>query len=259
MGVSAESSVAMDADGDFVISWTSRYNAIFFDVLARRYAADGIAQGTEFRVNTYTTNNQSTSSVALDDDGDFVIAWKSEKYGGPSAASQGQDGSASGVYAQRFTADGTLQGAEFQVNTYTTNDQEFPSIALDGDGDFVIAWKSDGQDGSDSGVFAQRFQGGATPPVDTDGDNVLDANDNCTLIANAGQRDTNNDGFGNRCDPDVNNDGIVNAGDLALMKAVFYSTNADADLNGDGRVNVADLAIMKSLFNQPPGPSGTAP
>ncbi|MFK8016193.1 MAG: S8 family serine peptidase, partial [Gammaproteobacteria bacterium] len=33
--------------------------------------------------------------------------------------------------------------------------------------------------------------------VDTDGDGVADSADNCTLIANADQRDTNGDGFGN--------------------------------------------------------------
>jgi hypothetical protein len=28
-------------------------------------------------------------------------------------------------------------GTEFQVNAYTIDDQEFPSAAMDGDGDFV--------------------------------------------------------------------------------------------------------------------------
>jgi hypothetical protein len=48
-------------------------------------------------------------------------------------------------------------GAEFQVNTYTTNAQRGPAVAADAAGDFVVAWRSDGQDGSSFGVFARRY------------------------------------------------------------------------------------------------------
>lgn len=91
---------------------------------------------------------------------------------------------------------------------------------------------------------------------DQDYDGVPDSVDNCLNVANPNQRDTNNDGYGNLCDPDLNNDGLVNNTDLNLMKAVFYTSNADADLNGDGYVNFGDLAILKSLFGKAPGPSG---
>jgi hypothetical protein len=95
--------------------------------------------------------------------------------------------------------------------------------------------------------------------LDSDGDGVCDASDNCTLIANAAQRNTDGDAFGNMCDPDFNNDLIVNAIDLAYFKTRFFTTDADADLSGDGIVNAADLAILKSMFFQPPGPSGSLP
>ena len=95
--------------------------------------------------------------------------------------------------------------------------------------------------------------------LDTDGDGWKDGIDNCTLKTNADQRDTDGDGYGNVCDPDLNNDGIVNDTDLAIMKSRFYTTDPDADLNGDGSVNTADMAILKSLQGKPPGPSGLAP
>jgi len=97
------------------------------------------------------------------------------------------------------------------------------------------------------------------PFADADGDGVADDHDNCTLVSNFDQRDTNDDGYGNACDPDLNNDGIVNFADLAKMKSVFFTTNADADLNGDGVVNFADLARLKEFFFKPPGPSAKAP
>jgi uncharacterized repeat protein (TIGR01451 family) len=84
--------------------------------------------------------------VASDASGAFVIAWQG--YG---------QGDAYGVYAQRYHSDGTPDGGEFQVNTYTTNSQTGPSAAMDVDGDLVVAWQSYGQDGSGYGVYAQRY------------------------------------------------------------------------------------------------------
>src|SRR5262249_61340440 len=59
---------------------------------------------------------------------------------------------------RRFRTDGTpLDVQEFQVNTYTTNDQALPSGAVIPDGHFVVAWQSFGEDGSGGGIFAQRY------------------------------------------------------------------------------------------------------
>src|SRR6185295_17421148 len=51
----------------------------------------------------------------------------------------------------------TPVGNEFQVNAHTYAFQGLMSAAADPTGDFVIVWLSNGQDGSDSGVFGQRF------------------------------------------------------------------------------------------------------
>ena len=81
------------------------------------------------------------------------------------------------------------------------------------------------------------------------------AGDNCILIQNSLQRDTDGDGYGNYCDPDFNNDMIVNSADLAYFKTKFFTTDPDADLNGDGVVNAGDLTILKLFLFEPPGPS----
>ncbi len=142
------STVAMDADGDFAVTWSSNsQDGSGWGVYAQRYNAAGQALGNEFRVNSYTSGSQIYSKVAMDADGDFVVIWNSA----------GQDGSSYGVYAQRYSAAGEVLGDEFKVNTYTSNTQRFSSVAMDADGDFVVTWSSSGQDGSGWGVYAQRY------------------------------------------------------------------------------------------------------
>ncbi|HUT45612.1 MAG TPA: hypothetical protein VMX36_04970 [Sedimentisphaerales bacterium] len=48
-------------------------------------------------------------------------------------------------------------GAEFQVNTHTSNEQKNAAIAMDEAGNFVVVWSSYLQDGNSNGIFAQRF------------------------------------------------------------------------------------------------------
>jgi hypothetical protein len=140
--------VAMDADGDFVVAWESRGQDApgAYGVFAQRYSAAGAARGGEFLVNSFTAGNQTNAAVAVDAEGNFVVAWQSAN----------QDGSGDGVYAQRYDADGNRRGGEFQVNTFTAGGQFFPAVAMDADGDFVIAWSGAGP-GDFDGVFVRRF------------------------------------------------------------------------------------------------------
>jgi len=100
----------------------------------------------ELHVNTYTTSTQTRPSIASNASGDTVVAWQS----------YGQDGSGSGIYAQRLDRDGTPRGSEFRVNTTTTSDQQSPAVAVHADGSFAVAWHSF-TDGSGAGVYAQCY------------------------------------------------------------------------------------------------------
>lgn len=48
-------------------------------------------------------------------------------------------------------------GNEKQANTYTTSNQEFPSVYMFPDGSFVVAWQSYGQDGDVDGIYAKLY------------------------------------------------------------------------------------------------------
>jgi hypothetical protein len=145
-------SAAMDSTGDFVISWQS-YDGNSFGIYAQRYNSAGAVQGGEFRVNSTTSGAQSDSSSAMDSNGDFVIAWQSSF----------QDGDVLGIFAQRYSAAGSIQGGEFRVNTYTTGAQINPSAAMDSSGNFVVSWQSYFQDGSNFGIYSQRYNSAGIP------------------------------------------------------------------------------------------------
>src|SRR5262245_47525792 len=62
-----------------------------------------------------------------------------------------------------LVAQGNPVGPEFRVNSYTTDVQFFPSVAYDSAGNFVVGWESYTQDGSDFGIFAQRYASTGAP------------------------------------------------------------------------------------------------
>ncbi|MEM8932266.1 MAG: hypothetical protein AAGE94_13880, partial [Acidobacteriota bacterium] len=147
----------LDMDGDLVVVWTSLgsgdTDSSSYSVQGRRFAAGGSPVAAQFQVNTFTSGEQTTASVAMDADGDFVVAWRS-------AASADTDTSADSVHGQRFASNGAAAGDQFQINTYTTSVQTAPAVGMDADGDFVVVWMSDGSDGTDSSGYSvqgQRF------------------------------------------------------------------------------------------------------
>ena len=84
-----------------------------------------------------------------------------------------------------------------------------------------------------------------------------DSRDNCTLVRNQRQLDSDADSIGNKCDGDFNQDCNTNFADLGIMKSQFFHPGLlETDLNGDEVTNFRDLRIFKSMFFQPPGPSG---
>jgi len=102
-------------------------------------------------------------------------------------------------------------------------------------------------------------------PVDTfnnldvansDGDVLLDSSDNCVFITNANQLDSDNDSYGNACDPDLNNDLLVDTPDVQTMIALLNTNGGIADLNGDGVVTGLDYSILRDYWTYAPGPSG---
>jgi hypothetical protein len=140
--------VAMDADGDFVVAW-ERSTRGSYEIRARRFAADGTAQGDEIAVNTDPTSSQRFPAVAMNADGRFVVVWRSNVAGSFE------------IRARRFAPDGTAQGDEIAVNALSAGEQLAPSVGLDGSGAFVVAWENSLDDSYE--IRARRFSDAGAP------------------------------------------------------------------------------------------------
>ncbi len=148
-GDQRHSDVVALSNGGFVVTWESfgQDSAGSYGVYAQLYDSSGTAIGSEFAVNAFVENDQAKPSITAMPDGGFVIVWESAT----------QDGSAKGVYAQRFDALGEQIGDETLINTYTVGHQKTPVVTALENGGFVVSWISVNQDGAYYGVYAQQF------------------------------------------------------------------------------------------------------
>jgi VCBS repeat-containing protein len=140
-------------DGDYVVIWSSSWDGSYNGVYAQRYDADGNTVGGETRVNTTTENYQTPNAITPLNDGGYLIVWSSRE----------QDGDGNGVYYQRYDSSGITVGNETLVNTTTVDSQWGASAAALSDGGFVITWSSYEQDGSDYGIYHQRYDVDGNP------------------------------------------------------------------------------------------------
>ncbi len=156
-GVQTSPAVATDQAGKLIVVWSSvgssGTDSSSMSVQAQRYSVDGAALGSEFQVNSYTTNGQYEPDVVADSRGNFIVTWVSN-------GSFGTDSSGSSVQAKRFNLAGQVTNSDFQINTFSTLAQYRASVASDSTGNFVVAWQSDGSfdtDSSDFSIQAQRY------------------------------------------------------------------------------------------------------
>ncbi len=139
-------------DGGWVVAWQSN-DGSNDGIYAQLYSSNGLAIGSEFRVNYQASDTQSDVSLAALEDGGFIVTWQSLS----KDSSYLQDGSAWSIHAQRYSTYGKAIGGEFVVNSYSYLTQSYPDVTALKDGGFVISWQSINQDGSGYGIYAQRY------------------------------------------------------------------------------------------------------
>jgi hypothetical protein len=144
------SRVASDASGNFTVIWQNQ-DSNGWSILGQQFDSTGSRLGSEFQVGA-TAASETNASIAMNASGKFVVSWS------------GNDGDGSGIFAQRFNADGTLNGNAFLVNATTAGEQNFSAVAMDDSGAFLLTWMSYNQDSPGTwGVYSQAFAEDGSP------------------------------------------------------------------------------------------------
>ena len=156
-GQQRDSKVAADANGNYVVVWTSPTQDDSGEgVYARRYTSAGVAIGNEFLINQTTTGNQFSPSIAMNASGRFVVVWTGNG-----------TGDTDGVFARVYDPNGVAITDELLVHREVAGNQFGPDVGIEANGDFVVTWAGQGNDDAD-GVALRRFTADGQPIGEVD-------------------------------------------------------------------------------------------
>jgi Ca2+-binding RTX toxin-like protein len=144
---SANPSIVALSNGGFVVAYNKHNGSYWDNTEGQVFDQNGNKVGSAFLINTYTDQTQASPNITASLDGGFFITWDSEN----------QDGSSYGVYGQRFDSTGNKVGTEFRINSQTTDSQDTPTVTTLSNGEILVAWQSQNQDGDGYGIYAQRY------------------------------------------------------------------------------------------------------
>ncbi len=241
-------SVAMDAAGDFVVAWENAPSSGSEEIDAQRYSAAGVAEGSDFVVSSTAGNNLSPA-VAMDAGGDSVVAWEN-------APTSGSDE----IYAQRYSAAGAAEGNAFLASSnISVASQELPSVAMDVEGDFVVAWNNygPGQEGAPPYKYeidAQRYAADGAPmgnPLAAAPRPIPAASNSANPVIA-----TEFDGFASSVAMDGAGDFIIGESDKYYALGGAFGTMISAQQYASEE-NLADTTVSITS-SDPPGPEGSA-
>lgn len=132
--------------------------------------------------------------------------------------------------------------------TFTEYAYDFVANAANGEIDltnessilFRIIFQSDPSVNEEGAIIDDFIVEGFQDDDDDDNDGILDVDDNCPLLGNVDQLDTDQDGEGNACDNDDDGDGILDVNDNCPLTPNTDQADADNDGIGDVCDNDAD-------------------
>ena len=224
--------IGMNEDGYFIAAWSGHpdpNSTSEVNVNARLYNPSCQSLTEQFIVNTTTSGIQKNPAVGINNSREFVILWNSETEPGISIRD---------IFGQRYRSVRDPVSGEFRVNTYIVDDQKYPSAVITNSGDFLAVWQSNGQDGSDYGIF-----GDAGPKAgcgDFSGDGFVNFEDYCVLGSEWLQT-------AEPLEADLIDDNRIDSRDLGAFAGQWLDACyqcSEVDIRSNGRIDFEDYAVL---------------
>jgi hypothetical protein len=124
--ITASARAARADDDSYVVTWVDVTQP--GDLLVRKFAANGTAVTGELFANQATDPDLAQFGVAAGPDGSFLVTWQEDA---PTIEQ---------VYARCFDANGVALGSQFVVPAEQPTRNLSPRAAVDGLGNYVVAW-----------------------------------------------------------------------------------------------------------------------
>jgi len=166
--------------------------------------------------------------VAALPDGGFVAVGQS----------YGQDGSAYGIYGQRYDAYSTALGTEFAINTTTADNQQGASITILPDGRILVVWESAGQDGSGFGIYSKLEDFAAMSITGTPGNDVLEGGAGDDTLIGGGGADVLIGGLGSN---------VLSGGAGSDRYEIMLGSDVNTIDNAEGDIATQDIIAIDGV------------
>lgn len=127
-GLQQNPSVAMMADGSFIVVWEGQGIGDTYGIYFQQYNSAGTPLGPNRLVTFDSPNNDLEPSVSINSSGQGVIVWKT------------QNGANFDILAQKFNNNGTRRDRIIKVND-SVGQCMSPYVTLDDNGVFMVTWK----------------------------------------------------------------------------------------------------------------------
>jgi hypothetical protein len=152
-GQQRDPDIAMAPNGHFVVVWEDdQGNDRFGQIAGRGFFADGREKFGQRTINAIGAGNQLQPSVAMADDGSFVVAWSDDQN-----VNEFYD-----IAMRGFNANGSERFSQRRVNEAGAGLQEQPDVAMAANGDFVVTWTEDRDLNFYSDIRVRGFRAGGS-------------------------------------------------------------------------------------------------
>ncbi len=141
----------LNEDGSFVVVWESLDIPADGEraICGQIYDSNGVASGPEFMLNIEPSECRYPVAASDANDG-FAVAWLDDR-------------STNSIMCRLFDPNGAPGTGEFQVNTVPFRSVTSPSIAMDSEGYFVVAWDGNPNLAALDDIHARVFEPNGVP------------------------------------------------------------------------------------------------